>query len=60
GNVTVKVYQKEHAVYIDIQDEGIGIPNEALGQLFTKFYRVDIAIAVMDTMITIAGDTILA
>nr|WP_259345849.1 cell wall metabolism sensor histidine kinase WalK [Priestia aryabhattai] len=54
------MYQKEHAVYIDIQDEGIGIPNEALGQLFTKFYRVDIAIAVMDTMITIAGDTILA
>ncbi|MGW5886860.1 ATP-binding protein [Priestia megaterium] len=41
GNVTVKVYQKEHAVYIDIQDEGIGIPSEALGHLFTKFYRVD-------------------
>ncbi|MEK1831718.1 ATP-binding protein [Priestia megaterium] len=41
GNVTVKVYQKEHDVYIDIQDEGIGIPNKALGQLFTKFYRVD-------------------
>lgn len=41
GIITVRIAQKELGWQIDIEDEGLGIPEEALPHLFTKFYRVD-------------------
>ncbi|WP_209123613.1 ATP-binding protein [Alkalihalobacillus sp. BA299] len=41
GCVTITVYEKETNLNIDIKDEGLGIPKEAVPKLFKKFYRVD-------------------
>lgn len=41
NQIDVYVYEKEDCVYIDVQDYGLGIPEEAHDQLFSKFYRVD-------------------
>ena len=41
GEVNVNVYEKEHTLCVDVVDQGLGIPEEALPNLFTKFYRVD-------------------
>lgn len=41
GRINVKIYEDDGHVKVDIQDEGLGIPEEAVEKLFTKFYRVD-------------------
>ncbi|WP_226087081.1 ATP-binding protein [Mesobacillus sp. S13] len=41
GKVGVVVFEKDGQVNIEIQDEGLGIPPEAIDRLFEKFYRVD-------------------
>jgi signal transduction histidine kinase/CheY-like chemotaxis protein/CHASE3 domain sensor protein len=41
GNITARVYEKQEKVFINIVDEGLGIPADAFPKLFTKFYRVD-------------------
>lgn len=41
GKVGVVVFEKDGRVNIEIQDEGLGIPPEAIDRLFEKFYRVD-------------------
>ena len=41
GNITVRVYENQESVFIEFEDEGLGIPNEAIPHLFQKFYRVD-------------------
>ncbi len=41
GKITVRIYEKEKQLKVDVKDEGLGIPKEAIGHLFTKFYRVD-------------------
>lgn len=42
GQVFIKAYLNgDNMVEIAVQDFGLGIPKDALGQLFTKFYRVD-------------------
>jgi PAS domain S-box-containing protein len=40
GRVQVSVGTDGDNLILSVQDEGIGIPEEALPQLFTKFYRV--------------------
>lgn len=41
GEVKVTVYEKGDHLAIDVTDQGLGIPNDALENIFTKFYRVD-------------------
>lgn len=39
--VKVAVYEKERQLCIDVIDQGLGIPKDAMKHVFTKFYRVD-------------------
>lgn len=41
GNIEVALTVEHQYVQIDVRDEGIGIPSNALAKLFEKFYRVD-------------------
>ncbi|WP_316572464.1 ATP-binding protein [Neobacillus sp. YIM B06451] len=41
GVINVSVYRDKSNIHIDFTDPGIGISEEAIGKLFTKFYRVD-------------------
>ncbi|MGA9225308.1 MAG: ATP-binding protein [Mesobacillus sp.] len=41
GEVKIALYEKEGQVNMEIKDEGLGIPPEAMHKLFEKFYRVD-------------------
>jgi signal transduction histidine kinase len=46
GEVTVKVDRMEGKpfVVVSVKDTGIGVPEDAIGKLFTKFYRADNAV----------------
>lgn len=39
GRVTVCIEQQNDKVWLSVSDEGIGIPDMAIPQLFTRFYR---------------------
>lgn len=41
GLITLSVFPKEAAALIAVQDEGIGIPPEAVPRVFDRFYRAD-------------------
>jgi signal transduction histidine kinase len=41
GSVTIKAYQHDNVVQIDITDTGPGISPEEFQQLFTRFHRVE-------------------
>ena len=41
GNIYIGIHDHQEWTIIDVQDEGLGIPKEALPNLFQKFYRVD-------------------
>ncbi|MDX8344324.1 ATP-binding protein [Rossellomorea sp. YZS02] len=41
GTITVMFREGDECISIEIRDEGLGIPQEAIPNLFTKFYRVD-------------------
>ena len=41
GSVTVQVGQKADRVYISIQDQGVGIPPEALPRIFDRFFHLE-------------------
>ena len=41
GEIRIAVFEKEGLVNIEIKDEGLGIPPEAMDKLFEKFYRVN-------------------
>lgn len=41
GDVTISAARVGDEIHISIKDTGIGIPPEHIGNLFTRFYRVD-------------------
>ncbi|MGG3926817.1 ATP-binding protein [Metabacillus fastidiosus] len=41
GDIGITVYEEGPVLKVDIKDEGLGIPADAIDKLFTKFYRVD-------------------
>jgi len=41
GKIVITVLEEETNLKIEIKDEGLGIPEDALEKLFTKFFRVD-------------------
>lgn len=41
GNILIRVYEADNQIAIDVKDEGLGIPEDAIPFLFQQFYRVD-------------------
>jgi len=41
GDISIKIYGDDQNISIDIKDEGLGIPEDAIPNLFQQFYRVD-------------------
>jgi heavy metal sensor kinase len=41
GAVEIRVASRDGSALIEVEDSGIGIPPEALGHVFERFYRVD-------------------
>lgn len=41
GRIWVRLFESDHAVVLEVEDTGIGIPANALDRLFERFYRVD-------------------
>ena len=44
GSVQVGAWQENQSVVIEVTDEGIGIPPEAMNNLFKRFYRTQTAV----------------
>jgi len=41
GDITIQVKEMKSAIYISVEDNGLGIKEDDLKQLFNKFFRVD-------------------
>lgn len=40
GEITVDVYKKDQEIIVSVKDEGIGIPQKDIENIFLRFYRV--------------------
>lgn len=41
GTITIRLMTANNEVILSIQDQGLGVPQQALAHLFDRFYRVD-------------------
>lgn len=41
GRLTVRLRREEDNAYLEVSDTGMGIPEDAIGHVFERFYRVD-------------------
>lgn len=41
GKIILRVREEQSCLKVDVVDEGLGIPEDGLSHLFTKFYRID-------------------
>jgi signal transduction histidine kinase len=39
--IDVRLWQDEDLIYIEVEDKGVGIPEDKLDQIFDKFYRIE-------------------
>ena len=39
--IYVRVWESEKLIYIEVEDKGIGIPEDKIDQIFDKFYRIE-------------------
>ncbi|WP_445476356.1 PAS domain-containing sensor histidine kinase [Methanococcoides methylutens] len=44
GMIVLKAYEEEKYLHIEIEDNGIGIPQELIPNLFQRFYQIDASI----------------
>jgi PAS domain S-box-containing protein len=69
GLITVRVEQRDHMACVAVSDQGIGIPQHALPQLFQRFYRatnaegggiggLGIGLYVVKEIVTLHGGTV--
>jgi two-component system sensor histidine kinase VicK len=71
GQITFSIKEQEDHIIVSISDEGMGIPKENIGKIFTRFYRVDkarsrklggtgLGLAIAKEMVNAHGGTIWA
>lgn len=41
GCLTVRLHREEDNAFLEVSDTGVGIPEDAIGHVFERFYRVD-------------------
>jgi two-component system phosphate regulon sensor histidine kinase PhoR len=41
GHVNISTFNMEDRLLIEVEDDGMGIPEQDIGRIFERFYRVD-------------------